>query len=183
MSTPEVADRDALMHTIAEIERHVAETGWDQPVRLYALVDTEELLAAEPQLARTIGILPGAGRPGSLTPVEQDDIGDAPLDELLAGIAWPDAVLGCALVHEVVILPPAAQEEAPDDDTVVTWAASHPERRDVRMAVGVLRDGSRACLLRLRSPATPGAAEDEDDLLTGPDLAPRLVEALLATLA
>ena len=45
------------------------------------------------------------------------------------------------------------------------------------MVVGVLRDGSRECLLRLRH-----QQDGEDDLLAGPDLAPALAEALLATL-
>jgi hypothetical protein len=38
----------------------------------------------------------------------------------------------------------------------------------------VLRDGSAACLLRLRG--------QEEDLMTGADLAPNLTRALLATL-
>jgi hypothetical protein len=45
------------------------------------------------------------------------------------------------------------------------------------MAVGVLRDGSRESVLRLR--ATDDA---EDERVTGGDLAPGLAEALLATL-
>ncbi|MGZ6791548.1 MAG: hypothetical protein ACXVFV_01255, partial [Mycobacteriales bacterium] len=70
-------------------------------------------------------------------------------------------------------------------------AAAHPERREVRMAVGVLRDGSREVrmavgvlrdgsresVLRLR-----GTGDDEDERVTGGDLAPGLAEALLATL-
>ncbi len=50
------------------------------------------------------------------------------------------------------------------------------------MVVGVVRDGSRAAVLRLR-----GAGEGEpgagDERLTGPDLAPALAEALLGTLS
>ncbi|MDP9497735.1 MAG: hypothetical protein M3P46_08770, partial [Actinomycetota bacterium] len=55
-------------------------------------------------------------------------------------------------------------------------AARRPDAREVRMVVGVVRDGSRASVLRLRG-------TEQDDLLTGPDLAPALAEALLATLA
>ena len=58
---------------------------------------------------------------------------------------------------------------------VVDWASDHPERREARLAVAVLRDGSRACTVRLRGP-------DEDELLVGPDLAPALADALAATL-
>jgi len=46
------------------------------------------------------------------------------------------------------------------------------------LVVGVLRDGTSAALLRMR----PTDGED-DDLLSAPDLAPNLVDALLATFA
>ena len=73
-----------------EIEGHVAEGGWDQPARLFALVPTDELLEHEPRLAagprRRTGL-----EEGGITPVEQEDLpAYATLEELLAGIAWPD---------------------------------------------------------------------------------------------
>ncbi|GAC1333141.1 MAG: PPA1309 family protein [Mycobacteriales bacterium] len=173
----------SLIVTVVEIERHVAELGWDQRPRLYALVDTAELMGQQPQLAALLESTPGTAAPGSLTPVEQDELADEPIDTLLAGIAWPPEVRGCALVQEVVVLPPSAErtaaEQAPTLESA-DWANEHPERRDVRLVVGVLRDGSTACALRLRG-ATDGAAT-EDDVLTGPDLAPNLSAALLATL-
>lgn len=164
----------ALFAVVGEVEEHVAEAGWDQPPQLFALVDTEELLCAEPQLAQTMGLV--AARPGSLTPVQQDDLGEAPLDEALAAIEFGPEVLGVVLVHEVVVLPPAAEAAIGDADPVV-YAATHPDRRDVRMVVGVVRDGSRECVLRLR-----GSDGQADDRVTGPDLAPALADALLATL-
>jgi hypothetical protein len=111
--------------------------------------------------------------PDTLTPVEQESLPDGPLDEILGGIAWPATVDGCALSQEIVILPPSVE----DDDLTPEAAAGHPERREARIVVGVLRDGSSAALLRLR-PLGSG----EEDVLTGPDLAPNLVRALLATL-
>ena len=42
---------DALVAALLEIERHVGHGGWDAPARLFALVPTEQLLAAEPSLA------------------------------------------------------------------------------------------------------------------------------------
>ena len=164
----------ALFAVVGEVEEHVAEAGWDQPPQLFALVDTEELLRAEPQLARTMGLV--AARPGSLTPVQQDDLGDAPLDEALAAIEFGPEVLGVVLAHEVVVLPPAAEAAIGAADPV-DYAATHPDRRDVRMVVGVARDGSRECVLRLR-----GGDGEPDDRVTGPDLAPALADALLATL-
>jgi hypothetical protein len=163
-----------LFAVVGEVEEHVAEAGWDQPPQLFALVDTEELLRAEPQLAQTMGLV--AARPGSLTPVAQEELAEGPLDEALAGIEFGPEVLGVVLAHEVLILPPAAEAAMGDADPV-TYAATHPERRDVRMVVGVVRDGTRECVLRLR-----GADGEPDERLTGPDLAPALADALLATL-
>lgn len=174
-------DQPLLEQAVGEIERHVHAGGWDQSTRLYALVDTAELIAGEPQLAQALGVEPDTPAGAALTPVEQEDLPDGPLDATLAGIAWPPEVLGCALVTEVVVLPPGAEEAAPDDADLATWAAGHPLRRDVRLAVGVLRDGSRAARLRLRSDEE-AEPDDEDDVLSGPDLAPNLADALLATL-
>jgi hypothetical protein len=147
VSTDLVAMAEAL-------EAHVSATGWDQPPRLYALVDTAELLANEPQLA---AIEPVAPEPGtSLTPVEQDELPRGDLEEFLAGMGWPHDVLGCALVHEVL---------------------TDPEDHEVRLAVAVLRTGERGCCVRVRR--HDGAT---DDVLRGDDLVPNLALALEATL-
>lgn len=164
----------ALQAVVGEVESHVAEAGWDQPPQLFALVDTEELLRAEPQLATTMGIV--AGQPGALTPVAQDPLAAGPLDEALARITFGQAVLGVVLAHEVLVLPPSA--EAALDELDAEAAAAHPAAREVRMVVGVVRDGTRAAVLRLRA-----TGDGEDDRVTGPDLAPGLAEALLATLS
>ncbi|HLZ38019.1 MAG TPA: PPA1309 family protein [Mycobacteriales bacterium] len=166
-----------LSELVLEIERHVSEHGWDQPPRLYALVPTAELIEAEPELAAHLGLPPDAG-PEALTPVEQEPLpADAPLDDTLARIAWPEQVSGCALVQEVLMLPPEAEEQAPADADVAGWAAAHPLRRDVRLVVGVLRDGSREATVRVRA-----AGDGEDGVLSGPDLVPGLADALAATL-
>ena len=59
--------------------------------------------------------------------------------------------------------------------------AAHPHRREVRLAVGVLRDGSRMAALRLRADGETPADGQADDVVVGPDLAPGLAEALLET--
>ena len=163
-----------LFALVGEVETHVSEAGWDQAPQLFALVDTEELLRAEPQLASTMGLV--AALPGSLTPIAQEPLADGPLDEALAGIEFGPEVLGVVLVHEVLVLPPAAEQQMGQSDPVA-YAGLHPDRRDVRMVVGVVRDGTRECVLRLR-----GTADGGDELLSGPDLAPALADALLATL-
>jgi hypothetical protein len=165
----------ALLSVVGEVESHVAEAGWDQPPQLFALVDTEELLRAEPQLAQTMGLV--APRPGSLTPIAQEPLGDGALDEQLAGLVFGPEVLGVVLAHEVLVLPPSAEPDLADHDDPATAAAEHPERREVRLAVGVLRDGRREAVLRLRS-----TDDTEDERVTGSDLVPGLAEALLATL-
>ncbi|HWH27644.1 MAG TPA: PPA1309 family protein [Mycobacteriales bacterium] len=166
---------DPLHLVVGEVEQHVAEAGWDQPPLLFALVETEALLRAEPQVARTMGVV--ADRPGALTPVQQDALPDGPLDEVLARIEFGEDVLGAALAHEVLVLPPSAEAQLEPADDPARVAAGHPDRREVRMVVGVLRDGSRAAVLRLR-----GIGGEPDERVTGPDLAPGLAAALLATL-
>ncbi len=165
----------ALQSVVGEVERHLAEAGWDQPPQLFALVDTEELLRAEPQLATTMGVV--ASRPGELTPVAQEPLADGPLDEVLARVQFGDGVLGVVLAHEVLVLPPSVEGDLEAVDDPAGYAAAHPGRREVRMVVGVVRGGGSAAVLRLRG--TEGA---EDERVTGPDLAPGLTAALLSTL-
>ncbi|MGF7235978.1 MAG: PPA1309 family protein [Frankia sp.] len=162
-------DNDELTSVVLEVEQHVANAGWDQPSQVYALADTGELLAREPSLQSHIGDAPA----GSLTPVEQEPLPGGRLDDVLAGIGWPGEVLGCVLVTELVVLPPSAEHEAPyDERDIERWAATHPERQDVRLAVGVMRDGRHASCLRVRN---------DDDLVVHPDLADNLIDVLLAT--
>jgi hypothetical protein len=164
-----------LQAVVGEVEGHVAEAGWDQPPQLFALVETEALLRAEPQLAATMGLVPGP--PGALTPIAQDPLGEGAVDEQLARVVFGDEVLGVVLVHEVLVLPPSAEAALPQGEDAVAAASEHPERREVRLCVGVVRDGTRACVLRLRA-----TDDGQDERVTGPDLAPALSEALLQTL-
>lgn len=167
----------ALARAVAEIERHVRADGWDQHARLYALAPTAELAEREPALAAQLGIGQD-GRPAdSLTPIEQDVAGRS-VEDLLPTISWPDTVSGCALALERIVLPPGAEEDMPADDAAAaTWAQRHPDRSDVRVVVGVLRDGSRAAVLRVRG------HEDDADLITGAELSPELGDALAETFA
>lgn len=173
-TNPESPPDLTLTNIAVEIELHADSLGWDQPPRLYALVDTGELLEREPHLASSLGISPT----GPLTPVEQDALPEGALDEVLAELAWPPEVVGCALVNEVLMLPADVAELAPEGVDEVEWVAAHPGKREIRLAVAVLRDGSRACCLRLRG---EGGAPDE--VLVGADLVPNLADALVATLS
>jgi len=175
--------RPILLEAVAaEIESYAGQAGWDQRPSLYALVPTR-VLAADPAAAAFLGeqsVDLSEIPDDALTPVAQEELPDAPLDEALASIGWPPEVIGCALCQEIVMLPPDAEAELADldIDTAAGRVAEHPARRDARLVVAVLRDGRAASILRLRG--SEGAAED---LLTGPDLAPNLVAALAATLS
>jgi hypothetical protein len=177
-STPMAAR--PLTRAVLEIDEYAAGLGWDQPARLFALVDTERLRSEEPEFATQLGLEEGAGV-GPLTPVEQEELpAGTPLDEFLATIAWPSAVTGCALTVERLMLPPSAEESVPDDmdeDRLANWVAGHPDRQEVRMTVAVLRDGERETALRLRE------KDSATEVLTGADLVSGLAEALAATFA
>lgn len=170
---------DALSRAVIEIEKHVSSAGWDQPAQLFALVPTDELLRAEPQLAAELGA-DDASQP--LTPVAQGELPGSLEDEHLADalgrIEWPDGVSGCALSIERIVLPATAEaglSSADSDAELARMAGSDPRRHEVRMVAAVLREGARFGAVRLRS-------HDEDSaVLTGADLVPTLCEVLSLT--
>jgi hypothetical protein len=166
----------ALAAAVLEIEAHVAQDGWDQPARLYALVDTAALVAQEPALAAAMSI-DGPSDDGSFTSIEQDGLPPGqPLEEALHTIAWPDSVSGCAAVIERLVLPPDVDDDIPDDPTAAElFAREHPDRQEVRMVAGVTRAGASYCALRLR------AHDDEQSVVNGTELVPGLLDLLHAT--
>lgn len=184
MVSPHPHPAPPLADALVEIEQHVGAAGWDQPPQIFALVATAELVAAEPEFAASMGLPLDEIPPGALTPIEQEPLTAGPLDEALAQIMWPAEVRGCCLVHEVVLLPPDAEAEMPHAPDPLAYAARHPQRREARVVVAVLRDGSRATAVRFRSDGSQdtGLIKVEEELLVGEDLAPNLSEALLATL-
>lgn len=171
----------ALAYAVQEVERHVAAAGWDAPLRVFALVRTAVALAAEPSLAAQLAtdVLAAARvTPWHLTSVEQEDLPAADdLEELLAGIAWPPAVDGAVVTVERIVLPTAAEAGMPQDpDAAVEYLMNHPDRSDVRLAVGALRGGASWCAVRTR------AFDADDQVAQGPDVVPGLVAAVRATL-
>lgn len=168
----------ALPAAAREVEEFVAAAGWDQQPQLFALVATPTLLASQPGLAGQLDTR------AALTPVAQDSLPQGELDAALASIEWPATVAGCALVQEIVMLPPEAAAGLgvlPADPVEARRAAAgHPQRREGRLVAAVLRDGGRACVLRLRTDA--GAERDQEELVEDPKLAPNLLQALFETL-
>lgn len=170
----------ALADAVRDVEAHVAADGWDAPPRVFALVRTADALAANPGLADQLPaevVNAARGIPGHLISVEQEGLPDAEtLEELLGSLSWPSTVDGAAIVAERVILPPSAEEGLPTDPAAaLAYLSSHPDRQDVRLAVGVLRDGTPWCAVRTRS------HDDGNDVAFGPDLVPGLIDGLRAT--
>lgn len=166
-----------LTAVVRELEAHAADEGWDRPERLFALVDTAELVSREPQLADALGVVdPGEAR--GLTPVEQEPLPPGTsLEQMLSEIVWPPDVAGCAAIAERVVLPPEADQQVPDDPAAAqVFAANHPDREDVRIVAAALRGGGSACAVRLRS------HDDVESVVTSPDLVPELLTMLHATL-
>lgn len=166
----------ALRTAVVEVEAHVSADGWDAPARLFALVPTRELAAAEPELAAELGIVDGNTH--RFTPVEQElEDQSHPVERLLARISWPPAVHGAVVAVERVVLPPEAEADVPEDpDAAAEFAGAHAGREDVRMTVGVLRSGESHCVIRLRSRDVDAA------LVQGADVVPALVAAVRETL-
>lgn len=166
-----------LRRAAIQIDAALAGNGWDQPARLYALVDTRRLLQREPTLARDLALEEGAdGQPDdALTAVEQDPLPpDRALEEVLRGIEWPPDVDGCAAAVERLVLPPSAEAAMPDEAGALrTYAAEHPDRQEVRIVAATHRDGRAHCTLRIRG---------HGDVLEGADLVPGLVALLAETL-
>lgn len=163
---------EALIAALVEIERHVGQSGWDQPARLFALVRTADLVAAEPHLADQLTVT----SEDALSSIEQEDFRDGEdLMTTLAQIGWSESVHGCALALERTFLPAGLEDQIPaDPDEAARFVAKHPQRQDVRVVVGALRDGSSHGLARLVS--------EPDELLGGTQLVPALAGALARTL-
>ncbi|MGO4955781.1 PPA1309 family protein [Luteococcus sp. Sow4_B9] len=163
---------EALVAALVEIEQYVGQSGWDQPARLFALVRTADLVAAEPQLAEQLTVTSD----DALSSIEQEDFRDGEdLFETLSRIGWSDDVHGCALSLERSFLPAGLEDQIPaHPDDAARFVANHPQHQDVRVVVGALRDGSTHGLARL--------VTQPDELLGGHDLVPGLSRVLAETL-
>lgn len=170
--------RDALLAALIDLERHIGEHGWDQPPRLFALVPTDDLIVAEPELAENLGLIGTAqgGHPGALTAVEQEHF--SPTADLVAdltAVSWPPAVYGCAVSFERTFLPSGLEGDIPDDpEAAAAFVAGHDQREEVRVVIGADRGDHNHGVARLVS--------QPDELLGAEDLVPGLAEVLAHTL-
>lgn len=188
---------DALGRALRDVTEFVDAAGWGQPPMLFALVPTEVLAQTDPDLVDTQD-------DSELSPIAQEqlplsddpDTQEQELEHVLATTSWPEAVAGCALVQEIIVLPPTASDDLDDafeplladpeaaDAAARETARSHPEQQQARLIAGALREGPRLALLQLRDPddLDDGNPSGRLELLSHPDLAPGLLEALAATL-
>ena len=191
MARSGVGDPNALVAALVELDRHVGRNGWDTPPRLFALVLSNVLAAAEPQLSAELaagagvqGGRPPSGElratgaaPGALTAIEQDEfISSGDLTRDLAHVEWPETVYGCALATVQMFLPADTDVDLPADPEAAAEAvASHRQRQEIRVVAGADRAGNRHGVARL--------AAQPDELLEAPDLVPGLAVALAHTLS
>jgi hypothetical protein len=162
-------EMDALKSAVLHAEAYVARQGWGKPPRLFSLAKKSSLVSEDAELASE---LEGAG-PDALIPVLQDDLPPGEPLAVLATIRWPEEVVGCVLVTEIVRLPPEAEKDLPPDPAdAEEWAGRRSDAEAARLAVGVTRTGAHLCGLRLKG---------EDDIVVGTDLADDIVMALLET--
>lgn len=141
MEHPETTPRtdlppEHLLAVATETEQHVAADGWGQPDRVFALVRTSDLAAAEPALAAALSDA------GALTAVEQELPAGTDLHDYLGHLAWPAGVHGCALAVE---RRRAAHEGGSETEAV-------------RLLVLATREDERLTLVRL-------AQHDSDDAM------------------
>lgn len=163
-----------LLQVAQETEQHVAADGWGQRERVFALVPTADLVAAEPSLAEALA---GAGRYSS---IEQELPEGVELEEYLGRLAWPRSVTGCALAVERLRAAPAAEGQTADEagDTASEGGAGDtaPGTEPVRLVVVATREGERFTLVRF-------AAHDSDDAVAvGAEVGTDLQAALATTL-
>ncbi len=161
----------ALKETVLEIERECAKAGWTRGIVLYALVPTADVIESAPEMAEALA----EKSPTSLTAIEQEDVElTGTIEDFLGTISWSAEVFGAALVLERLIV----NEEPPgelSEEALAEWVIEHGQ--EVRMVVGVLRDGSQECAMRMR------AYDDENAIMAGPELLPGMAEALALTFA
>lgn len=163
------AERDSLLAAMLEAESFVDCKGWGQPPHLYALTEATSPKAADHNRADEMR----GARLDALVPVEHGPLHDGDLIDGLAKIHWPEDVVGCVLVIELVDLPLRSAGNPPIDPVAAgQWASTHPDARPARMVVGVRRSGEHRCGLRIKG---------EDDVQDRTELDDGLVTALLGT--
>ena len=155
-----MSNDSVLADTVRELDQHVADSGWDQAARLFAIVPTADLAADHPELV-------SADSAGQFMFVEQDaEIDNENLISSLEQISWPQQISGAAIAIERLI------SMQPDDEIDHDIESQTQELRIISL---VMRDGSNMNAIRQRS------FDDVNDVAVASDLVPALNAALLQT--
>lgn len=166
-SSPEM---DSLVSAMLAAESHMDRKGWGQPPHLYDLTEKTTPITADHELDAEIRDT----QPDVMMLVDHGPLPDSDLVEVLAGIHWPEDVVGRVLVAELTALPPRSEADGPISPAAAGhWASTHPDGRPARLAVGVRRNGAHTCGVRIKG---------EDNVQVGTARADDLVTALLGTL-
>ena len=171
----------SLCLAVSSLEKDVAQLGWDQSPRLFALVPTQAIfpqLEAEMEPTQAEQLRAALSEnPQHLTAVLQDHLPPADLMETLAHLVFGEDVAGVAVAMERFLVSPQADAEAPTDPKErEKFLLAHPSRQDVRIVAAATRDGNTWCASRARS-------EDSDDMVAqGDNIVPELLEVLKAML-
>jgi len=151
-----------LADTVRELDQHVADSGWDQAARLFAIVPKADLVTDHPELV-------SADNAGQFMFVEQDaEIDNENLINSLEQISWPQQITGAAIAIERLISMQPDDEIDPEVES---------QTQELRIIALVMRDGSNMNAIRQRS------FDDVNDVAVASDLVPALNAALLQTFA
>ena len=157
-----MSNNSVLADTVRELDQHVADNGWDQAARLFAIVPTADLATDHPELV-------SADNAGQFMFVEQDaEIDNENLIGSLEQISWPQQITGAAIAIERLISMQPDDEIDPDIES---------QTQELRIIALVMRDGSNMNAIRQRS------FDDVNDVAVASDLVPALNAALLQTFA
>jgi len=155
-----MSNDSALTETVRELDQHVADSGWDQTARLFAIVPTLDLAKDHPELV-------SSDDAGQFMFVEQDaELDNENIIGSLEQISWPAQITGAAIAIERLI-------SMQPDDEIDPLAES--ETQELRIIALVMRDGRNINAIRQRS------FDDTNDVAVASDLVPALNQALMQT--
>lgn len=153
-----------LLHdVIRELDEHIANSGWDQPVQLFAIVSGDSV--SEEQLVAS----DTDESPQLLFEPQGIDFSDGSIIDVLRTLGWDDAVQGLAIAAERII-------SVENQDVSDLEHDSYSTTQEIRVLAIALRTGETMNAIRYRSHDEP------DDLLTGENLVPELNQALFGSL-
>jgi len=148
---------------IRELDAHISDAGWDQPVQLFAI------LSESPELAMDSEYLKNASQEQLFFEPQGIDFSDNSVIDVLRTLGWNEAVIGLAIAAERIIS--VEDKDASDYET-----QSYSATQEIRVMSIAMRDGRTLNAIRYRSHDNP------EDLLTGAELVPELNQALIGSM-